>query len=169
MIPTPIIERLLATQREGGGTLVQNDAVQILVPVFPPGQLLSFSAGPIDGDYAQIVWGIKFGIDMVPNAFEGFLQMWGHRALSGTFTSVILNTEFQGLQWVTTAEPAYVYVTNVSPLNQIFELGYMNLRIASEEDLRLVREEIEHIATSAKSEQLANEAVVLLRRLAGGR
>lgn len=163
MIPTPIVEHLLAIRRPGGGTLVGTDATQILVPAFPPNTTLSFSAGPIEEDYAQIVTGASLGLGMVPNAFFGFLQIWGLRVIQGLMTQNAIQREYQSFVWVTESEPALLHFSNISGLNQVFELDYVSLRIATEEDMESVMAEIEHMASSARSEQLAEEANRLLR------
>lgn len=168
MLPTPAIEYLLSLMRPGGGRLVSPEATQILIPIFPPNVTLSFSAGPIGGDYGQIVYGAGFGPDMVPNAFTGYVQIWGTRQITGTFTAETLETEFQSFLWVTEANPALIYVTNVSGLNQVLEMDYTSLRISSEEDYNLVLEALARMGTSAESERLAREANALLRAIAGG-
>lgn len=168
MIPGPAIEYLLTLRRPGGGTLVALDATQILVPAFPPATTLSFSAGPIGDDFGQIVYGARPGPDMVPNAFTGYVQVWGSRLITGTFTLAVLITEMQSFLWVTQAEPALIYLTNVSGLNQVLELDYVSLRIASEEDFNMVLEALARLGTSARLEQLGREATELLRILTGG-
>lgn len=167
MIAARIIEYLAALSRPGGGRLCSHEAIQVLIPIFPPNTTLPVSFGPLGGDYGQILYGARLGPNMVPNAFEGFLQIWGTRQISGTFTSGVLNTEIQGFNWVTKAEPVNVYISNVSGLNQVFELEYVSLRITSEDDLSLVVDHINHMATSARSEELAEECRDLLKTIAG--
>ncbi len=168
MIPGPAIEYLLTLRRPGGGTLVILDAAQILIPAFPPATTLSFSAGPIGDDYGQIVYGAKAGPNMIPNAFTGYVQVWGSRLIAGTFTAATLVTEFQSFLWVTQAEPALIYLTNVSGLNQVLELDYVSIRISSEEDYEMVLEALARLGTSVRLEQLAEEANQLLTMLTGG-
>jgi len=121
------------------------EAIQLLIPVFPPGATLSFSAGPIASDYAQILYGAGFGSEMVPNAFTGYLQVFGTRLVAATFTEITLGMEFQSFVWVTEASPTLIYATNVSGLNQVFEIGIASLRISSEGDYNLVLKALERM------------------------
>ncbi len=165
MIPSPAIEYLLSIVKPDGGSLVAQEANQILIPVFPPNTTISYTARPIPGDYGRIFYGIRFGASMVPNAFTGYVQLWGTRYVEGTFTSTVLDTEIQGFVWVTQAQPSFVYLTNVTGLNQLFELLNLSIRVTSEEDYDTVIEALRHMATSEKAEQLALEANQLLRML----
>lgn len=167
MIPGRAIEYLLTIVKPGGLRLVTQEGTQILIPIFPPNTTLSFSAGPLGTDYGQIVFGARFGDDMVPNAFTGFIQIWGTRYLSGTFTPTVLTTEIHGFIWVTHAQPAFIHLTNVSGLNQLLEILYVNLRITNEDDYNTVIKELKHMATSETAEQLAREANQLLGILTG--
>lgn len=168
MIPTPAIEHLLSIVLSGRRRLVSQEATQILIPVFPPNTTLSFTAGPLAGDYGQIVYALGFGHNMVPNAFTGYVQIWGTRQITGTFTATTLLTEFQSFAWVTRAEPVLIYLTNVSGLNQVCEVANASLRIATEEDYDAVIEELKHMATSQEAEKLMREANQLLAVLTGG-
>lgn len=162
------VEWLCTLRRPGGGYLVAIDAIQILIPIFPPNTIMTFSAGPIASDYGQIVYYFRFGPQMVPDVFEGTLQIWGHRALTGIWTQMVLDTELHGFRWVTQAEPAFFHFRNISGLNQVFEGGYSSVRISSEQDFESVTDALMHMSTSAKSEQLAEECRDLLMVLTGG-
>lgn len=166
MFPTPAVEYLLSIVRPE--RLVAIEATQILIPAFPPNTVLSFSAGPLGGDYGQIITGLGLGSDMVPNSFTGYVQIWGTRQIIGTFTERTITMEFQTLIWVTQAEPSLIHITNVSGLNQLCELDYSYLRVATQDNYDAIVEALEHMATSAKSEQLAIEANQLLTILTGG-
>lgn len=168
MIPSPAIEKLLSTLRPGGGPLFVQEEAQILVPVFPPNMSAKFESRPIGGDFAQIIFAVMFGSNMVPDAFEGYVELWGTRQYSGVFTASVLALEFQGFAWVTQANPALIYITNVTGLNQIFELIWTSVRITTEDDYNVVIDILNHMATSTKSEQLAVEANQLLTTIAGG-
>lgn len=163
-----IIDYLSSVRRPSGGRLLGQEATQILVPIVPPNTLITISAGPIAGDYGQIVYGAKFGPNMVPDAFTGFLQISGTRPITGTFTVATLNTEFYGFNWVTSAEPTLIYLRNVSRLNQFLEVDYLSLRISSEDDFKETIDLLKHLATSRRAEQLAEETNALLRMLTGG-
>jgi len=165
MIPSPLIEHLLAMGRPTGGMLVAPDAVQILIRTFPPRTTLAFSAGPTGGDFAVIIYGVGLGAGMIPDAFAGYIAIWGTRPIMGVFTQTTLKMEFQSFLWVTRGAPAQMFFTNVTGLLQYFEVNYVGLRVATEADYKLVFKEIERVGTSARSEQLAEEANRLLGRL----
>lgn len=167
MIPTYAIEYLLTLQRPGGGRLVIPEASQILIPIFPPNTSLTLSVHPYGSDYSLIKFGLGFGPNMVPNTFQGYVQTWGSREIQGTLTAEVLNTELQGFVLITQSEPSVLSVTNISGLNQVFEIDSVNLRISTEDDYKLVLEALARLGTSAKLEQLAQEAVLLLGKLVG--
>lgn len=167
MIPTPAIEHLFSLMTPDGERLVTQGATQIIIPAFPPNTTWSFSAGPLGSDYGQIVYGVRLGVDMVPNAFTGYIQMFGTRIIEGIHTATVLATEVQGFAWVTQSQEAVGYLTNVSGLNQLLEIYFASLRIANEADYHAVIEELKHMATSIRAEQLAVEANQLLKMLTG--
>lgn len=167
MILSPAVEYLLSRVDPGGGRPFPQEGTQLLIPIFPPNTTLSLEGYPT-GDYAHIIYGVGFGSNMVPDAFTGYVQIWGGRYVSGTFTTRVLGSEIQGFVWTTMYQPLVFYITNVSGLNQVFELVYTYIRITSEENYFAVLEELRHLGTSAKSEQLAEEANRLLGVIAGG-
>lgn len=155
-VPGPACEYLMTLSRPGGGVLCAMGAMQILVRIFPPDGTLSVSVGPADSDYAQIVFGVSMGENMVPDAFNGYLALWGTRVVQGTYTSVMLNGITFGHEflWVTQALPTYLYLHNATPVNQRLEVNYIFLRIATEGDYHTVKDALVHMRTSAESERL---------------
>lgn len=168
MILPRSIDWLCTLRQPGGGNLVAIDAIQILVPVFPPNTLLTINAGPIDEDYGQIIYYFRFGLQMVPNAFRGTLSIWGHRPLTGIWTQSVLETEFTGFRWVTASQSSQLQMTNITGLNQVFEFDYSSVRISTEADYYLVLEALDRLGSSAKSETLQQEANLLLRQMVTG-
>ena len=166
MILSPVVEYLLSRVDPSGGRPYPQEATQLLIPIFPPNITLSLSGYPT-GDYAHIIYGVGLGSNMVPNAFTGYVQIWGGRYMQGTFTTRVLDTEIQGFVWTTMFQPLVFYITNISGLNQVFELVYTYVRITSEEDYFNVLEELRHLSASAKTEQLAQDSNRLLKILAG--
>ena len=162
------IEELLSLQRPGGGRLLHVGISQFIIPLFPPNTTITFSTGPLGTDYAYIGYGASFGPAMVPSAFYGWGQQYGSRQYEGILTGWFTGRELDALIFVTSAEPAVGQVQNRTPLFQYYEYIAFVITIASEADYYLVLEALARLGTSAKSEQLAQEANQLLQTMAGG-
>jgi len=162
MVPGPTCEYLMTLQRPGGGVLCAIGAAQVLVRIFPPDVTLAISGGPADADYGQIIFGVSMGEDMVPDAFTGYMALWGSRVVQGIVTRTVLGGSYIGHEflWVTESQPSNLYFHNDTPVNQRFEANYAFLRIATEGDYHMVKNALVHMRTSAESERL-------LRALAG--
>lgn len=165
MLPS-IVEYLLSLPRPGGGWLVHRGGLQVIIPAFPPNTTITYIVTPLADAYAQLGWATRFGTTMVPNAFTGFVQQWGSRLYTGTLSQRIISDVVDYFIVVTLAEPTYLYISNASPLNQYCEVIGDFLVISSEEDYALILDALSRVYTSAKSEQLAQEANKLLTRLA---
>jgi len=163
-----IIEYLLSYQRPGGGPLVRGSVSQLLIPIFPANTSITLTSGPLGTDYGYIPFRLGLGPAMVPNAFSGWAQQWGGRVQEGVLTAYLMTRDIDAYGLVTESEPSIAQITNESPLNQYYEGYTFVLAIRSEEDFGLVLDALRHISTSAKAEQLAQEANALLRQLTGG-
>lgn len=165
-----VIEYLLSLERPGGGRLVFGGGSQLIVPAFPPNTTITLTVAPYGNDYAYIPYYSAFAPAMVPGAFWGWGQQYGNKQYTGTLGSWFLTnpSPLDAFVFVTEAEPAIAQLTNQSPLNQYYEGISFFIAIASEEDYHAVLEALARLATSARLEQLANEAVELLKVMTGG-
>lgn len=163
-----IIEYLLALQRPDGGPLLFAGVNQILIPAFPPNTTLTWQRGPFGADYAIIMYETWLSPSMVPGAFSGWGQQWGATQFSAVLTSEWLSYIMSGYVTATQAEPSIFSLTNETALVQYYSQSAAFLNIATPEDYNLLLEAIARVGTSARSEQLAQEAVQLLRILTGG-
>lgn len=163
MFPLPhIIEYLLSLRDPGGRKLSWEGAGQLLIPAFPPGTTLILDTIPDGGIYLQLGFGLGFGNAMVPNTFTYYIEEWGFIPYSGTVTQWVITHTIPGFIITTAAQPLHMSVSNISPLVQYYEGFTFALNIASKEDHDMILEELRHLATSTKAEELAREANQLL-------
>lgn len=163
MFPLPhIIEYMLSLRDPGGRKLSWEGAGQLIIPAFPPATSVTLDTIPDGGIYLQLGFGLGFGNGMVPNAFTYYIEEWGFIPYSGTVTQWVINHTIPGFMITTAAQPLHMSVSNISPLVQYYEGFTFAVNIASKEDHEMILEELRHLATSAKAEELAREANRLL-------
>ncbi|MDO9579925.1 MAG: hypothetical protein Q7J06_05085 [Bacteroidales bacterium] len=163
-----VIEYLLTLERPGGGRLVNAGAGELIIPAFPPNTTITFKTVPIEGDYMYISHRCGFGRAMIPEAFFVRVSQWGNMTYEGIVGSWLLNNCLDLFVSTTRSEPAQTQIQNLTGLNQYYEGLTFFLRIQTEDDYNLVMKALARMGTSARSEQLAEEANALLRMLTGG-
>lgn len=163
-----VIEYLLSLERPSGGRLCYAGVSQLIIPIFPPNTTITLESGPLGSDYAYLPYLSTLGPAMVPSAFSGWGQQYGSRQYTGVLTSWFLNNILDSFAFVTDAEPGIAQITNQTALFQYYEGMVFIICIATEADYHMVLEALKRLSTSARSEQLAAEANLLLRSIATG-
>jgi len=161
-----IIEYLLSLQRPGGsGALVYQGAFQTIVPVMPPHTQIVLESYPLWNDYIDIMYNAGFDPMIVPNAFYAWGSYFGNRTYEGIVLPWWLNNTIESFIIVTPSEPAVAYILNRSPLTQMYAAIANFIAIATVDDFNIVLGEIKNMATSSKSDELAQDANNLLKQL----
>ena len=161
-----IVEYLLTLRRaSGGGPLITQGQSQTIIPIMPPGAIVTIQSYPYRSDYMDIMFQWAFDPSIVPNAFYAWGSYFGARPWEGIAHSWWMSNNIHGFVFITEAEPAYALIFNRSPVAQYYAGTTSHLAIASEDDFFTMQEEIERMATSAKSDTLAQEANNLLKQL----
>jgi len=147
------IETLLSLSNPPGsrtpGTLARQVGVEYLYPLIPPGLSTYFITTPqiaaqVRGFpmYMGIFYRIRFGY-MVPGAFRLTLIAGGIVAYDGTLTGYTME---QGIDYLYFMEPqssTVAYITNITSMNQRFQMISQYLIISSEEDYRTLKAYLE--------------------------
>lgn len=162
-----VIEYLLTLRKPGGGHLVHQGASQTIVPAMPPNIEVVLQVFPLGDDYADIVYSSYIDPSVVPGAFYGWGQYFGARSYEGTLTTGFLTYPLETLVFISQSEPGLASIRNLTALNQYYAGMAFFITIASEDDYNTVMDALKHMGTSAKSEQLAEEANCLLSIMAG--
>lgn len=157
-----VVEWLMTIRRPGGPMLTVENA-QLHIPMFPPNTTLSFSAGPVGSDFAQIVFQCNLGPQTVPGVFSGTITMGGQKVFTGVFYASAFVGTVSGFQWVTWAQPTTLVFTNISGLYQEVQYNYTYIRIPSENDYNTILDWIEHISTSHVLEDLNKQILNTLK------
>jgi len=139
---------------------------QTIVPVFPPNTTVKYTVLPLHGVYAWLAWSSRFGDDMVPNTFTGSINFYGTEPLSAMLTSRVRNDPFEYFTLITEQEPMNITMSNISPLGQRAEILSDFLVIPTPNDLSTITDALRRLETSRESEQLLQQAVILLGKLA---
>ena len=172
MLNMPHIINYILTLRYPGSTSDRMDWVcyrsgfQIIIPFFPPRTTINFTIEPLNGVYAWLGYALTLGSDLVPNAFSTSLTQYGTLPFTGVVTRVFEDGPIPVYIFVTAQEPSYVTITNRSSMGQRFELNGSHIVIPSPDDLKVVMEGLRRLETSRESEQLLQQAVILLGKLA---
>ena len=164
MLPS-LIDYLLTIRRPSGGWMTYQGAVQLVIPNFPPQTTLSYTVVPLAGTYAQIAWSLRFGNDMVPDAFSGYIQQGGSKAYTGLITQRLIDYGSNVMAVVTNAEPTLAYLTNTTALVQRYETIGQFLVVNTEQDLATLLDALLHWGSTLKSEELTIQTNLLLRQL----
>ena len=172
MIFPEIINYLLTLRYPGSEQERQNwvcyrGNIQYIVPLIWPGQTIAYTVKPLQGSYAMLGYGTRFGTDMVPDAFTITVSWFGSQVISGQVTQSIKDNTQEGFVLVTEQEPMYYSITNISPLVQKGEMFGSILTISSPQNLETIMDALRRLHTSTESEQLLQQAVYLLGILSG--
>jgi len=162
-----VVEFLLAQQRPGGSYLVRQGASQTVIPIVPPNTEFILQAFPYYSDFADIIYATCVDTTVIPGAFYGWAQYFGSKSYDGVLTEGFLSRPLETFIFVSESQPALALIRNQTGLNQYYAGMALFLSIASEEDYNRVLETLNRLGTSNKSEQLAQEAVNLLRIMTG--
>jgi len=140
---------------------------QVRIPLIPAGREILYTVRPAGGVFAWLGYRRLIGTDMVPDVFSSSFFQYGTSPFSGLVTQTARDIEHPGFTFITEREPLVITVTNISPLAQKGEMiGYFVV-ITSESDLGVITDALRRLHTSARSEQLLQEADYLLGVLAG--
>jgi len=121
------------------GTLARQVGVEYLFPIVPPGMAAFWRTSVVGGGtrgfpvYMAVFFRIRFGY-MVPGAFQLTLIAGGITAYNGTLTGYTLE---EGIDYIYFMEPDTVttaFITNLTNLNQRYEMISQYLIISSEGD-----------------------------------
>lgn len=167
-----IIEFLLSLRRKGnGGPLITMGQTQVIIDIFPPGQIVTIASYPRQGDYMDILYSWAFDPANVPNAFYAWGSYFGARIWEGVAHSWWMHNNSDGFVFITEAEPAYAMIFNRSPLAQYYGATSSHLSIKSAEDFEEMYKQITLMSTSKESVTLATEANSILGEIRdkGGR
>lgn len=129
-----IVEYLESVRTPGYGSLVEHENTQLIVPSFPPGITLTAQIKPPQGRWGMFCFHISFGTMMIPNVFQGAVQHGGKNHYTGVISGSLLNQGLDIFILVTEGNPLVYQETNVSALNQYFEIDGHFLTISDEDD-----------------------------------
>lgn len=159
-----LIEYLLSLPDPSGrGQLLYAGASQTIIPNFPPGLTITLESRP--AGYMYIPFKVALGPAMVPNAFSAWAQQYGAKSQEGTLGGWLINNALEAYVPVTQAEPSLAQITNQSPLVQYYEGIVFFLEIPEEDNYKEVLDVLRRLGTSAKLEEMAEEAQRLLEKL----
>lgn len=162
---SPMIEYLLAAEREGGGHLVRFGGGSITIPVFPAGLTVSFLSFPGVPGYALIQYYARFSPAIVPGAFELTAIHAGVFLDIGTLNRVMLAEGHNSWIAITAAEPTQTTLTNISGVDQMYEAEFAYLIVDTAADLALVKDIVKGWGSSGYMVAAQNETNDLLRQL----
>ncbi|GAI57149.1 unnamed protein product, partial [marine sediment metagenome] len=158
MIFPEIIAYLLTLKYPGSESERMNwvcyrSAVQLIIPLMPPGTTISYTAQPLHGSFAWLYFSTRIGTDMVPNSFIGTIHQYGTTPFTGLVTQRMRDDPMEFLLLVTEQEPIHTSVTNLSPLAQRLESYGDLIVIPTPHDLRVVIDALRRMHTSEESER----------------
>ena len=161
-----VIEYLLTLKRaSGGGPLVTQGQTQIIIPLIAPGQTVTVQQHPYANEYMDILFMWAFDTALVPMAFYAWGSYFGARPWEGIAHSWWMANSTPSFVFITESQPAYALIYNRSPLAQTYMATGSHLAIQNEEDFNEVYKQIDLMATSENSLNLAVEANGLLSQI----
>lgn len=171
MIPD-IINYLLSLRYENSDTkrfepVCFIGGYQLIIPFFLSGQTINLVGKPDRGYYAFLHYTVKFGSDMVPNAFSASGNQYGSDLYAGILTARWLQDEHTFFVFVTNQEPSRASITNISPLAQRYEANGEYLVIPTPESMITVNDALRRIHTSKVAEQLLAKTSDILEQSTG--
>ena len=129
-----LAEFLMSLRTESGSPLVEHAGGQIYVPIWPPG-LTIFSVIPPSNSFASVGYRYIFAPDIVPNAFTITFRHLGRDIRVHTVTGAVTQESFWTYALVTKDAPFYLSLTNVSGMNQYFEVISHFIAVPQQADL----------------------------------
>lgn len=125
--------------------LVQQIGVEYLYPIVPPNAEAYFITTPPPvaaargfSFYIGIFYRIRFG-DIVPGTFQITIVASGLTAFSGVATGSNLTEGIDYLYFMTPGTSTTVYITNLTNMNQFFEMISQYLIVSTEEDWKILK------------------------------
>lgn len=144
-LPT-IIEHILSLRRQGGGRLAYNRTSQQIVATFPPATALVpnlvYQIAIPANDYVNILYKFQFGQAMNAGAFIINIHEQANSIFVGTITMTIRDEPLDCYVPIFKNSPAQIEVTNLSGINQYYELNSSYIGIATEEDWNFVLQDL---------------------------
>ena len=138
------------------GTLLSHVGVEFLYPIVPPGleTHLTTNVNGVGGRgigstttfqaYCDIMFRINFGY-LIPGAFRMTIVAGGITAYDGTITGTQLEEGIDYLYFLKGNSNVEFYLTNLTNLNQRFEMTSQFLVCTNEEDFRDLRNQLRAI------------------------
>ena len=171
MIFPEIVNYILTLRYPGSETGKMNwvcysGLIQTLIPIFPAGATVNFIFKPLYGHHAWLTYVSKPSMDAVPDAFSGSIMQYGSSPWSGVVTA-LGREPAEYFAFVTEQEPAYLSITNISPITQRWETIVQFIVIPSQKDMETVLDALRRLNTSRESEELLQQAAYLLGVLSG--
>lgn len=146
----PLVEYLLAVRDKAGGQICRMGVTLATVPVFPPGLALTYLSYPPGNSFAGIEFWHDFSPAMVPDVFSVAVSQQGLTMTSGTISET--GTQHPGHNlWIvyTEGDPIRTVITNISGVDQFFEVEYLTLIVDSEAYYKMVLDIVRHWGTAS--------------------
>lgn len=163
----PLIEYLLASRSSSGSSLVRHSIIGVR-GIFPPNYVLDYYVYPRDDGYANIIYGIRFSPDIVPQTMSIASFHEGMMTATGPFGPADIEGDLSLWILITQSQPMHVTQTNLTPLLQILDYSQVHLVISNEEDFKRVWDIIAHWGFTGHLEDLIREQTEVLRAIAQG-
>lgn len=144
MLPR-LVEFILSLRRPGGGFYAQQSSMQIIVDPFPPNYTLVFDLGPSEDTFAHILYLSGRSPEMVPGAFHKVLMQAGVPLFDAIITEEHILRPTASFWVVTEALKVVTRSTNLTALNQYFEINIRYLKVFSADDLKAISEEMNRL------------------------
>jgi len=152
-----VIQYLESLYREDGSVLCQPAAIQVLLPSVPPFTQLPFTIKPVPGYYASIGYGSSVDLNVIPNAWMLNIVQFGAQPFIGVLSSDMITYGVEYIATSLTAQPIYITLTNLTPLNQYLCITVFFVTITDEDGFAQAKDRLSKLGTV--------EAVDLLKRL----
>jgi len=149
---SPLVEYLLAWQRDDGTHLVKWGDQVSRVDVFPPNTTILYDLYPSEG-YANIYFYNTWTKLTIPDAFLYEANLGGVLVVDVTATEMMFGEHNLWLE-VTYSTPLHVRITNQSNVSQYFEAGDTFLIVYTEKDLTDIHNLIKNYTNSRITNQL---------------
>lgn len=139
------VEYLLTVPRKNSsriGTLVKQVGSEYYFPIVPPATEAFITTDPalaIPPAYGGIFYRLELG-DIVPNAFTLTVVTRGGRAFSGRVQGNVIQAGIDYFFVHAPGDNLTVFLTNITPINQMFQMYSQYLRIETEPDYYEVME-----------------------------
>ena len=156
------IEYLLTKISSHGDRLAWGGISQTIIPVYPPGQIVTLQLLPFVDDYCNIVYESAVGPGVVPGVFTVVGSQYGNKQQDGVLGTWMTNFELFSFVPITHSSPAFMRLDNISPLNQYYEGIAWYICIKTESDYNEALEELNRAGTSTRTESAVESCKQLL-------